>query len=72
MYINLKAEMVRHGVNDADVAKLIGVSDRTFRNKINGKSEFGVKQAMQIRRKFFPDLDIEYLFGENSEKDRIA
>lgn len=72
MYINLKAEMVRHGVNDADLARLIGISDRTFRNKISGKSEFGVKQAMQIREKFFPDLDIEYLFGENSEKDRIA
>lgn len=65
MYINLKAEMVRHGVRDVDIAERIGISDRAFRNKISGRSEFGVKQAIQIRNKFFPDLDVEYLFRDD-------
>ncbi len=75
MYMNLKAEMVRHGVRDVDIAERIGISDRAFRNKISGRSEFGVKQAIQIRNKFFPDLDVEYLFRDDpSEKspDRTA
>lgn len=75
MYINLKAEMVRHGVRDVDIAERIGISDRAFRNKISGRSEFGVKQAIQIRNKFFPDLDVEYLFRDDlAEKspDRTA
>ena len=66
MYINLKAEMVRHGVSDAIAAKEIGISERTFRNKISGRSEFGVRQAMQIRKKFFPELGMEYLFEEGA------
>ena len=65
MYMNLKAEMVRHGVRDVDIAERIGISDRAFRNKISGRSEFGVKQAIQIRNKFFPDLDVEYLFRDD-------
>ena len=75
MYMNLKAEMVRHGVRDVDIAERIGISDRAFRNKISGRSEFGVKQAIQIRNKFFPDLDVEYLFRDDlAEKspDRTA
>lgn len=75
MYMNLKAEMVRHGVRDVDIAERIGISDRAFRNKISGRSEFGVKQAIQIRNRFFPDLDVEYLFRDDLEEknpDRTA
>lgn len=75
MYRNLKAEMIRHGVDEADIAKGLGISDRTFRNKISGRTEFGVKQAIQIRDSFFPGMDVEYLFRDDpSEKspDRTA
>ena len=54
MYMNLKAEMVRHGVRDVDIAGENRNLESGFRNKISGRSEFGVKQAIQIRNKFFP------------------
>ena len=44
--------MIRHGVDEADIAKGLGISDRTFRNKISGRTEFGVKQAIKIRDNF--------------------
>lgn len=63
---NLSAEMVRFGVGISDIQNLLGCSNNTVRNKLNGISEFSVGEAMKIRNKFFPGFKVEYLFAENN------
>ncbi len=59
---NLKAEMQRYGISISDIASLLGCADKTVRNKLNGKTSFSVPEAFKIKKQFFPDLTVEYLF----------
>lgn len=68
MLSNLKAEMVRLGVSVDDMATEAGKSSRTIREKLKGKVVFTIDEAMDIRNKFFPGMDLEYLFAR-SERD---
>lgn len=62
---NLAAEMARFGVNNSDIQVLLGCTDKTVRNKLNGLTEFSVAEALKIRDAFFPGIRIEYLFGKD-------
>lgn len=66
MLKNLSAEMHRRGVSSVDVQRLIGCTDRTVRNKINGSSSFSFDEAQVIRDTFFSDLRLEYLFANDT------
>lgn len=73
MYRNLKAEMVRRGIEVEDLAKLLGVSSRTMYSKINGKSDWRWSEIKAITEKFFPDADISQLFSTvDEEQDKSA
>jgi plasmid maintenance system antidote protein VapI len=62
MYENLKAEMVRSNVSKKDLATLLSVRYATILEKISGKYPFKLDEAMKIKRSFFPDMSLEYLF----------
>ena len=64
---NLSAEMERLGVNRSDLQNLLSCSSKTVWNKLNGTTEFSVKEALLIRDTFFPGMRIEYLFGQNKK-----
>lgn len=64
---NLVAEMKRYGVTNTDIQKLLGCSDKTVRNKLNGETEFSYPEAEKIRNKFFPNLRMEYLFATDTK-----
>lgn len=64
MLNNLRAEMARFDVTPADIAREIGKSDRCVRDKISGKTDVSIPEAMEIRDKFFPGLSLEYLFAK--------
>lgn len=65
MYRNLMAEMVRHQISRQDIAETIGKSYNHTREKINGKYPFEYGEVLLIQEKYFPDLDIKYLFEES-------
>ena len=65
MLSNLRAEMARFDVSPADIAKEIGKSDRCVRDKISGKTDVSIPEAMDIRDRFFPGLSLEYLFARS-------
>lgn len=65
MLMNLKVEMVRHNVTISMMMQSIGRTDKTTRDKINGKSGFLVSEALKIRNDLFPGMDIEYLFAQS-------
>ena len=66
MFNNLKAEIARHNLKTADLAKLLGVSLKTVTNKLDGKTEFTLSEIKKIAS-LFPSVSITYLFEENGE-----
>ncbi|TGE36852.1 XRE family transcriptional regulator [Desulfosporosinus fructosivorans] len=62
MFKNLDAEMSRYDIQPKDLAECIGVSERTMRSYLTGTSRIAWEDARKIKRKFFPQFEIEYLF----------
>lgn len=62
---NLCAEMARFGVSPLDIGRVLNCSERTVKNKMDGKTEFAVREAFKVRDSFFPGLRIEYLFADD-------
>lgn len=63
-YVNLKAEMARHGVKQIDIANLLEQREATISDKMNGKSVFDIDEAFKIKLAFFPNMSLDYLFSK--------
>lgn len=59
-------ELVRKekNVSLVDIADLLGVRYQTVRSKINGDSDFTFGETVTIKKTFFPEYELEYLFSE--------
>ena len=62
MYNNLVVELRRKNITNKAVAELIGTSEKTLFNKINGATEFTVPEAMMINKNLLPEFRLDYLF----------
>lgn len=67
MFPNLKAEMARSGFDGKKIAAFIGISPKSFSNKLCGKTEFNRSEMMKIQSCFFKGLSIEYLFDVSKQ-----
>lgn len=72
MTLNLIAELVKLGIPANQVAKAvaktIGSSEKTARNKLNGVTEWTVPEAMKINEEYFDGTQsIEYLFRKTAK-----
>lgn len=65
MFNNLRAEMARANISISDIAKVIHKTERSTRDKINGKAGFTWSEIIAIRDAFFPGMSIEYLFAQS-------
>lgn len=68
MYRNLLAEMARKSITKKEIAKFLDLRVATICDKINGKYSFKLDEAFKIKKKFFPQLSIEYLFDIEETK----
>lgn len=66
MFENLKAEMSRKNITIMDLSrdKELNLSYETLRNKFSGKTEWNKREMWIIKKNFFPDKSIEYLFEQ--------
>lgn len=64
----LEYRMKQEGVSKADLQRLLGVSEKTVRNKLSGETDFTWGEVRKIRNEFFPNDDFIKLF-EQSEPD---
>lgn len=55
------------GVTLVDIADLLQVDYRTVRSKINGVTDFSFGETVAIKKAFFPEYELEYLFSERAE-----
>ena len=63
MLANLKAEMARNQVTTEMIMRTLGRSEKTTRDKINGRRGLYMAEAVKIRDAFFPVMSLEYLFA---------
>lgn len=66
-FCNLKAEMARTGISQADVAKFLGMSASNFSMKVNERIPITVQEAEGIKRRFFPGMTLDYLFASDGD-----
>ena len=66
MFENLKAEMARKGLTIMDFSKdkELDLSYETLRNKFSGKTEWNKREMFLLKKKYFNDETIEYLFEQ--------
>lgn len=60
--LNLKGEMAKRGITIEELSKELGIHRNSVSNKLNGDSSFTVEEAFKIQDKYFPDLELKYLF----------
>lgn len=61
-------EIAKSGLKKGVIASKLGISDCSLRNKLNGKSDFYVEEAMQLIRMLgFTDKDFSYFFKQKVE-----
>lgn len=49
LYDNLKAEMSRNGITGTELAAILHISNQSFYQKMNGKTDFTLKQVLSIQ-----------------------
>lgn len=62
IYPNLIAEMARAGLTAEQLAQGININPSTMSAKLNNEGRMKLKEAAEIRRIFFPGMEIDYLF----------
>lgn len=63
-YPVLVGEMAKREIKKKMIARSIGVCDKAFNNKLNGKTPFTWPEVRMIRLQFFPDISPDILFAE--------
>lgn len=64
---NLESAMKRFGVSFLDIVDLLGCTERTLKNKMNGVTGFTFDEVKKIRDNLFPGMGIEYLFNAEEQ-----
>lgn len=62
----LTSEIARRGMTKSKLAEAIGVSYRSFHNKMTGVSSFTWDEVNIIQERFFPDIDKDHLFSRSA------
>lgn len=70
MYYRVKFEISKQGYSIERFAELIGVSEKTLRNKINGVTEFTWTECLLIRETLKTELTLEVLFEKTQTNVR--
>ena len=69
-FVNIKIEMTRAGMNVSDVANEMNISPQALYQKMNGKTEFTLKDMNLLRnilmKHIGENLTLDYLFGGNN------
>lgn len=68
MLKNLNDVRKSKGVSLTDMADVLHVKYQTVADKINEKSDFKFKEAVQIQEKFFPEYQLKFLFTPNQDQ----
>ena len=63
-FCNLRAEMSRKNIGIVEMVNELGWNRGTLARKLSKRSPLNLNEAFDIQQRFFPGLDIVYLFQE--------
>lgn len=58
----LEYRMKQEKITRKDIQQLLGVSEKTVRNKLAGETDFTWEEARKVRNTYFPQDSFEQLF----------
>lgn len=64
----LEYRMKQENVSRADIQNLLGVSEKTVRNKLSGETDFTWGEVRKIGNNFFPKDDFNKLFEQTESE----
>lgn len=67
MFRNLKAEMSRLGLTNAELSKALGINIATVSAKLNSYDRLKYCEAKKIQQEFFPNCTVDYLFATDDK-----
>lgn len=67
-YDNLRAEMSRKNIGVVEMARNLGYNRDTLARKLSKRANITLKEAFDIQRMYFPDMNLRYLFSELYDK----
>jgi len=70
MFQNIRAEMARNKRKVAEIAAVLGISENSFRFKMNGKREFTLRELRVLAEHF--DVTIDYLAAHDSTVKEVT
>lgn len=65
MFDNLKYAMNLKKISIHTVARLIGTTEKTVRNKLDGRTEFTLSEILAINENLFPEYELRFLFKKD-------
>lgn len=72
MFKNLKAEMIRKGINAKKIAEKLKISESAIFSKLAGKTEFTLREAFEIHNEIFPEIPLNILFEKDTPQQKGA
>lgn len=63
-YPLLEAELARRGIAKKEIAQKLGITTRSFSNKITGNVDFWLREVLMIHS-LFPDIPVDMLFSHS-------
>ena len=65
-YPVLTGKIAERGISKSKIAEAIGISPRSFRNKMDGNTKFTWEEVCIIQERFFPDMQMKDLFSRSA------
>lgn len=62
----LEAEMKRRKITKGQLAKTLGISDKSLYNKLHGLAPFTWNEVSMIRNTYFSDMSSDVLFAKDN------
>ena len=66
MFENLRNELSKKRISNKAVADLIGCTQKTLDNKMNGVTEFTLSEILLISDNLLPEFELRYLFKRST------
>jgi len=66
MFPNLSDALKDKGITLKAVSILIGCTEKTLQNKMNGITEFTLSEALLINENLLPEYRLQYLFSKQA------
>ena len=59
-------ELKRENRTQAEAARFLGITTRSFNKKMRGESNFTSDEMFALQKMFFPEKTLEYLFQKEN------